>query len=560
MKIQKLEIKNYRTIEYLDISFPTYYAALCGKNNAGKTNIIKAIRAALEQPSYNTRFSFKEDFPLWKSFGKEKVDESINIKITLSVGQSTDAGLYKFIEKFATLEGHQIDFSVAISISITSLRAEKEIKIAVNNKAIEDYSSKEILNKIQSSSAILFHNSTMIDDIYARFPFRSPYGGLLSEITSTDKEKYEKMQKQFDSLLSRLAKQHQKDIAELLGKLEDKYQVGLSIPNINIEYFPYDMSLGDKNVTVPLKEWGSGTRNRTEILLHLLKAKKITEAIDVSEKITPVIIIEEPESFLHPSAQAEFGRVLQDLAEEFKVQVITTTHSPYMLSLDEPEANILLQRSFEKNQLKKTEVVDTSDSQWMKPFGLALGINNAEFEPWKNLLFFNSNKILLVEGDIDKEYLELVKDQMHSKNMLQFDGEIFPFCGKDSLRNPILLNFIKERYKKFFIVIDLDCKDELKRTFDMLGLKENVHYTAAGLDQSGKRNIEGLLPDNIISKVYGDNPDLVQQAVNGDSQEKKSAKHRLKKLLLEEFKASAQPGQDFCHFYSLAKIINKAFS
>jgi hypothetical protein len=37
-------------------------------------------------------------------------------------------------------------------------------------------------------------------------------------------------------------------------------------------------------------------------------------------------MIEEPECFLHPSAQAEFGRILRDLAEEFQVQVIITTH------------------------------------------------------------------------------------------------------------------------------------------------------------------------------------------------------------------------------------------
>lgn len=65
------------------------------------------------------------------------------------------------------------------------------------------------------------------------------------------------------------------------------------------------------------------------ILLALLRARQVSQSATTSSKVTPVLVIEEPES-LHPSAQAEFGRVVQDISSEFGVQVITTTHSPYM--------------------------------------------------------------------------------------------------------------------------------------------------------------------------------------------------------------------------------------
>ena len=72
------------------------------------------------------------------------------------------------------------------------------------------------------------------------------------------------------------------------------------------------------------------TKDRTHSLLSLVREKKMTEAHDDDAKSGPALIIEEPESFLHPSAQAEFGRLIQDLSEEFKVQVIVATHSPYL--------------------------------------------------------------------------------------------------------------------------------------------------------------------------------------------------------------------------------------
>ncbi len=67
-------------------------------------------------------------------------------------------------------------------------------------------------------------------------------------------------------------------------------------------------------------------------------------------KSTPVVVTEEPESFLHPSAQSEFGNVLNDLADELGIQIIATTHSPYMLGQNDPDANtILTRRFFRKN-------------------------------------------------------------------------------------------------------------------------------------------------------------------------------------------------------------------
>lgn len=559
MRIASIEISNYRTLDEIHLQFPAFYSAICGKNNAGKTNILKAIRMLLREQSPFAfgppeRISFKEDFPLWK----EKTDDSrIQISLLLNIGKDLDAGLYKFIEKFATVEHERAELSLRVSVSVGPRDEDGTIVVNVDGTSVDDYSSREIHKKIQASAAILFHNSTGDDG--SRVFFRQAHGGFLSELSSTDRQSFETIQKRFDSLVQKVAKQHQRDVTELLGKLEDKYVVGLSVPSVNLEHLPFDMALGDKSVSVPLKEWGSGTRNRTQILLTLLKARRLTESASISDKITPVIIIEEPESFLHPSGQAEFGRILQDLAEEFQVQVLATTHSPYMLSMARPESNVLLRRCVKDRKAVHSEVVDTTGDGWMQPFGLALGIDNSEFAPWKDLLFGRTDSILLVEGEIDKEYFEMLRDPKHGKDALIFDGEIFAYGGKDTLKNTILLRFIMNKYERFFITYDLDAKAEVARTLGSLELVESKHYCHVGHDIPGKRDIEGLLPDDIRSAVFAKYPDLVQQAMSSETRERVSAKNSLKKRLLEEFQASAKPGQDhFRHFYHLAKQINKS--
>ncbi len=565
MKITELAICNYRSLDELSLSFPSSYSAICGKNNAGKTNLVRAIRVILREKTpfmfgEGETISYKEDFPMWKAKDKEKGEAPINLSMSIEVERENDAGLYKFIERFATIDDQKNILKVKIELKQTALKPENQVIVHVNDDEVDEYSAKEILKKIQSSGAILFHNSTEAGE-YSRYPYRRAYGGFVSEFSTADREKFAKMQKSFDTFIGKLAKQHQKEITELLGKLEEKYELSLSVPDVNLEYLPFDMSLGDKSVSVPLKDWGSGTRNRTQILLTLFKAKKITESQDISDKITPVLIIEEPESFLHPSAQAEFGRILQDLSEEFQVQVIATTHSPYLLSMAKPESNILLQRCTVNRQSQRTEVVDTKGDCWMEPFSLALGIDNAEFEPWKQLLFSKTDRILMVEGPIDKEYFELLRDSAHGENSLRFDGEIFAYGGKDTLKNTILLRFIMDKYGKFFITHDLDCEQEVSTTFSSLKLEKGKHYISIGQNLPGKRDIEGLLPDSVRSAVYAGNPDVVQQATSAVTKERNDARGKLKQLFLSEFKAQAQPNRDYYqHFYTVVKLINKALT
>jgi hypothetical protein len=81
------------------------------------------------------------------------------------------------------------------------------------------------------------------------------------------------------------------------------------------------------------------------------------------------------------------------------------------------------------------------------------------------------------------------------------------------------------------------------------------------LNAAGKRNIEGLLPDAVTTAVYGGNADLIQAATSGTKEEQDSAKARLKKLLLDEFKTRALPGDEyFGKFYAFAKTINNALA
>lgn len=338
--------------------------------------------------------------------------------------------------------------------------------------------------------------------------------------------------------------------------------ISLPVRGLNFESESIDISLKEKGADISLDDWGSGTKNRTLIFLNILNAKRsqqMEEGME-SDKITPVILIEEPESFLHPQAQAEFGRILQDLANNLQIQIIVTTHSPYLLCFKSPQANILLERNLNpKSKDTSSHTVDTHSDLWYEPFVNALGINAMNFGPMKDLIFSETSKILLVEGPIDKEYFQYFQDEKFGTKALRSDIEIFAYDGADNAKNTILMNFIKKKFKKVVLTVDIDRYSDIKSSVISIGFTEKKDLFAIGKNGIGKRCIEGLIPSSSWSAVLSRNPELAQIIALENGKEQKKAKNEIKKKLLDDFKNT--PISDTSHgdFYSIISKLNKAF-
>lgn len=564
MRLRSAKIWNYRTLESVDLDFPSSYAAICGPNDSGKTNVVRALRALVRgEPTEPFRFhddyefSRADDYPKWKDVEPSK--QEVTFEVTVELDKTRDVGFYQFVATQLKLDNPPNSLALKISVSYRGEKPEPSVIVSTGGAEFSSLDAQQVLKKLQSSRSILFHNSTETETRFV-YPRRS-VAGHIREITGQHETLVESMKKTVSRGLAKISKSQQAEFEGLLGRLQTKYKVGLSLPPFDFGYLPFSITLGDRKVEVPLDDWGSGTRNRTLVLLTLFRARQIGESDPSAAKITPVIIIEEPECFLHPSAQAEFGRILRDLSEEFQVQVIVTTHSPYLLNLKDPASNILLARRSAYNQLRETERVDTTGDNWMAPFGLALGLSTEEFKPWKKMMLAGADTLLLVEGETDVKYFEMLRAPEHGSNRLLIQGDIVSYEGTGSLSNTVLLRFVKNRQRKFFVTFDLDAANQIEKTLKSLQLEKQKHYMPVGQNVAGKRNIEGLLPEVVTKAVYEANADLVQAATAGTKDEQDSAKRKLKTLLLEKFQRKATPGAEyFGHFYALTKIINKALS
>ena len=559
MKLDEVLVQNYRTLENVKVTFSGYYTAISGQNNAGKTTLMKVIRNVFRDNSreyfYIRRrdmITYEEDKTQWIS---GTPDVTFQYKCTIS--KDSDKGLFLFVEKFNE-ESIASDF-VSLTIKISHKKeGEFDCAVSVGPKELSTYDSKEIYQKLISSTLAFMHDSAS-----AYSPIFGSRGQFLHELTFSPDElkQIAEEQRKMQNKIKSISKTHRSELSTLLGHLKEKYEVEFSIPDGMFSgNLPFEINLKDKNVDVPLIDWGSGTQNRTQIMVSILQANRIKSKPD-ENKITPMVLIEEPESFLHPSAQAEFGRVLRDLANELKIQTIVTTHSPYMLSQENISSNILLERKVHYGKFKETAVVELKDESWMEPFSEILGLDNSEFAAWKKVLTTEKSCVMLVEGDIDKKYFEHIHS-LGIQNMTLPSGiEIVPYDGKDALKNSILLKFIVQKFKKVFVTFDLDAKAELDRTMQQIGLVEGTQYMAIGAIKPGRQCIEGLLPEKILAKVYSENTDLVMQLSAAETRDRKTAKSSLKQKLLAEFKNSKDLGaEDLKAFSPIFKALTKNLS
>jgi predicted ATP-dependent endonuclease of OLD family len=132
------------------------------------------------------------------------------------------------------------------------------------------------------------------------------------------------------------------------------------------------------------------------ILLELL-AETLSRA-DKEIGTRNLLMIEEPEIYMHPQMERKIADTLYEIAASKKAQIICTTHSPvFIRPLEFPQSLVRLFKgksgSVSVSQ-KSTEVFSGSENE-KKTLRMIM-----DFDPSVNELFF-SKRVVLVEGDTE---------------------------------------------------------------------------------------------------------------------------------------------------------------
>jgi len=218
MKVASLRIRNFRTLEEIDIPLSPSYTAVCGANDSGKTNAVRALRALFRDDPPVPRYlsdaddiTLKDDFTKWKQV--ESSDRFIEIAAQISVGRDRDAGLYQSIIKQLSLDEPPDPLELNVTIRHEAGKATQTVEVSVLGNNYSDIDAQEVLNRIQTARSVLFHNST---ETHPRARFTSALG-YIQDVPQEELQRLEKSTKALNNALAKIARGRQKEIEELLG-------------------------------------------------------------------------------------------------------------------------------------------------------------------------------------------------------------------------------------------------------------------------------------------------------------------------------------------------------
>jgi putative ATP-dependent endonuclease of OLD family len=274
------------------------------------------------------------------------------------------------------------------------------------------------------------------------------------------------------------------EISEYLGKLFPKHKIKFDAkPEADLEgsYQPFktntDLLMGPEDgYFSSIEHQGSGAR-RTLLWATL---KYLSESQDKKGSRPHVLLLDEPEICLHPSAIREARSVLYDLPASGNWQVMITSHSPIFIDLSKDNTTIV--RVFRDNdsEVKSTTLyrpekakLDADDKKNLKLMNIC--------DPYVHEFFFGGRQVI-VEGDTEYTAFSMIKEIYPEQ---YGDVQIIRARGKGII--PSVAKVLKQFSKSFFILHDTD--EELTAKGNKNPAWGMNNTIAQLLDEDGKTNL-----------------------------------------------------------------------
>jgi len=496
-RIAKISVQNYRSIKKLTLNIPSGQAPIiiCGANNVGKTNYLRAVNLFFNERGFQAH----DDIP----FEIVEAIRGAGFKSTVAIDFYEDTSKERILIKkiFTTKLGeNQIVRSGYKKIS----RGKKV-----------DLSEIEIKKFLDNFLYILLESSNVhIPELVAEITRSNVLSGLdkLRRRQTKPLDTLKKFTKESEKALEGIERTITKDFQEFAGGL-NAFSNGLNITDWNVKFiFPnyeflreaigamVNFILQDSNQK-ELEAKGSGVQR----LLYLTLIKYVSE----NSKKSVIWGVDEPEVFLQPGLQKKVFEFIKSQSQIYKIFI--TTHSQHFVDLNELDSVFLFNAEYKKqaySRKKNKEYIKISteidrNQGYAKALKIKDHLGVSSNDSWE-VMPYN----IIVEGEEDRQYLSTLL----GINNFQIP-KMLPADGADKIPGYLaFLNlFCEEQNIKPNILIILDFDQKGKQVFDQLKNKKYLFTHRSIYIQRFDKNNQASLEYEVEDFIY---PEILLKGVN----------------------------------------------
>lgn len=406
MRIKKIRLENIGGFRKTELDF-TDSRVVIGSNNSGKTTLLRVIDWVFNdavgfQAGANRALDDFEASLLVPARGTRNQARRILIDI-----EDIDGRSHKKFEAKSGIATLRIQFRGShcyVQINNQAVRGEKprSLKAAI-----------ELLGKLQDNSSVIYIPAARDarSDLFVNAATALLEQGLVNqlakaEVRPKDKSKARQFSKQF-SELHKLAETSAQDVSEEIKKSVQAINLPtaqFSFPAKENELIKFlaqgaklSFSFGDHDEDgVKFDQIGSGMQSLLGLSMMGLSA---------AHKDNRLLLVEEPELFLHPSAQVELASSLFSKppinSKSQTVRTIVSTHSPVILAESRLEGVVVIR-----------------DHQIFEPVSRSELQNAGIIADLETGISMFGRSILLVEGIGDRAFFEALRRRLAREQIL----------------------------------------------------------------------------------------------------------------------------------------------
>lgn len=496
MKFETIAIRNFKSVRELNIEKLENASILIGKNSTGKTVILDAILAVCQMYKICIQ-NFNEQ------------ENNIEIDVRLSIEEEDLRLLHKQgkVSKYKRWELWITDFISKLPSFKDGILSFTFIANKQGSSRYYDGVKKDNKYIIQALPKLYYIDHTRnLEEIQADILMTRSHEATLSELRANkcifdetkncnecfqcigviEKKKISQLSV-FETAKLLEYKLMNLDMDNFMERLNYHFNKNSGLPYSLIYQFNFDVdALFKMSVMMYQKqndeiEW---TKNMSEGMKSIYIFSLLEAYLETKEKLPCIILIEDPEMFLHPQLQKVASEILYRLS--LKNQVIFSTHSPNMIF------------NFNSHQIKQVKLDKEGYTVLREQNDISRILDDLGYSA-NDLM--NVSFVFIVEGKQDRNRLPLLLNKYYS--------EIYDDAGKlhrisiittnscTNIKTYANLKYINQLYLKdqFVMIRDGDGKDKKE-------LQEQLcnYYKLREAEDVG--NLPKVLPRNVLVLKY----------------------------------------------------------